>query len=45
MVQPTDRELTLEEEIQLEAPALIESDLIYGLEARPPFIESIAINY
>ena len=31
------------ENIQTEAPAKIESDLIYGLESRPPFIESIFV--
>ncbi|MGF1588479.1 MAG: uracil-xanthine permease family protein [Pleurocapsa sp.] len=44
MVQPTNQELTLEtEEIKTEAPASIESDLIYGLEARPPFVESVFV--
>ena len=28
---------------QAEAPAKIESDLIYGLESRPPFVESIFV--
>lgn len=40
----TNSELRLEtEEMTTEAPASIESDLIYGLEARPPFIESIFV--
>ncbi len=39
----TNQELTLAEEIKTEAPASIESDLIYGLEARPPFVESIFV--
>ncbi len=43
MVQPTNQELTLEEDIARETPASIESDLIYGLEARPPFVESIFV--
>ncbi len=43
MVQPTNQELTLEEEIKTQEPASIESDLIYGLEARPPFVESIFV--
>ena len=44
MVQPTNQELTtLEEDIAREEPASIESDLIYGLEARPPFVESIFV--
>lgn len=41
----TNPELTLEtEEMTTEAPASIESDLIYGLEARPPFVESIFVG-
>ncbi|HEY9768979.1 MAG TPA: nucleobase:cation symporter-2 family protein [Coleofasciculaceae cyanobacterium] len=43
MVKPTNQELTLEKAIKPEAPASIESDLIYGLEARPPFVESIFV--
>ena len=43
MVQPKNQELTLEDEIARETPASIESDLIYGLEARPPFVESIFV--
>lgn len=39
----TNQELTLKEEIKTEAPASIKSDLIYGLEARPPFVESIFV--
>lgn len=39
----TNQELTLEEDIARKAPASIESDLIYGLEARPPFVESIFV--
>ena len=40
----TNQELTLEtENIPTEAPAKIESDLIYGLESRPPFVESIFV--
>ena len=40
----TNPELTLEtEEMTTEAPASIESDLIYGLESRPPLIESIFV--
>lgn len=40
----TNQELTIEtQDIKTEAPASIESDLIYGLEARPPFIESIFV--
>lgn len=43
MVQP-NQELTLETETTTtEAPTAIESDLIYGLEARPPFVESIFV--
>ncbi|WP_036484146.1 uracil-xanthine permease family protein [Myxosarcina sp. GI1] len=42
MVQP-NQELTLEETTRTEAPTAIESDLIYGLEARPPFVESIFV--
>ncbi len=41
----TNPELTLKkEEMTTEAPASIESDLIYGLEARPPFVESIFVG-
>jgi len=44
MVQPTNKEITIKtENINSEAPTSIESDLIYGLEARPPFIESIFV--
>jgi xanthine permease XanP len=40
----TNQEIAIEtEEIKTEAPAKIESDLIYGLEARPPFVESIFV--
>ena len=40
----TNQEIAIEtEDIQTEAPAKIESDLIYGLEARPPFVESIFV--
>ncbi len=40
----TNQELIVEtEDIKTEAPASIESDLIYGLEARPPFVESIFV--
>lgn len=39
MVQP-DRELVLEDSPET---ATINSDLIYGLEARPPFIESVFV--
>ena len=42
-MQPTNQELTIEEEIKTEAPAKIESDLIYGLEARPPFVEAVFV--
>ena len=31
------------ENIQTEAPTAIESDLIYGLESRPPFVEAIFV--
>ncbi|MGF1482233.1 MAG: uracil-xanthine permease family protein [Cyanophyceae cyanobacterium] len=41
MVQP-NRELALEE-VQSEASSTIESDLIYGLESRPPFVESVFV--
>lgn len=40
----TNQEIAIEtEDIQTEAPAKIESDLIYGLEARPPFVEAIFV--
>ncbi|MGF1542571.1 MAG: uracil-xanthine permease family protein [Pleurocapsa sp.] len=40
----TNQELTLEtENLETETPTAIKSDLIYGLEARPPFIESIFV--
>ena len=40
----THQEIAVEtEEIRTEAPTSIESDLIYGLEARPPFIESLFV--
>ena len=40
----TNHEIAIEtENIQTEAPTAIESDLIYGLEARPPFVESIFV--
>ena len=40
----TNQEIALEtENIPIEAPTKIESDLIYGLEARPPFVESIFV--
>ncbi len=40
----TNQELALEtENIEIEATASIQSDLIYGLEARPPFVESIFV--
>ncbi len=43
MVKP-NQELALETETtRTEAPTAIESDLIYGLEARPPFVESIFV--
>lgn len=43
-MQPTNPELTKEtEQIATEAPTAIESDLIYGLEARPPFVEAIFV--
>ena len=43
-MQPTNKELTIEtEEIKTEASASIESDLIYGLEARPPFVEAVFV--
>ena len=42
-MQPTNQDLTIEEEIKTEATAKIESDLIYGLEARPPFVEAIFV--
>ena len=40
----TNQEIAIEtENITAEAPASIKSDLIYGLEARPPFVESIFV--
>jgi xanthine permease XanP len=40
----TNQEIAIQtENLQTEAPAKIESDLIYGLEARPPFVESIFV--
>ncbi|GAB4525219.1 MAG: uracil-xanthine permease family protein [Pleurocapsa sp.] len=40
----TNQELSIEtENISTEAPTAIKSDLIYGLEARPPFVESIFV--
>lgn len=39
----TNQEIAIKENIQTEAPAKIESDLIYGLESRPPFVESIFV--
>ena len=43
-MQPINQEITVEtEEIKTEAPASIESDLIYGLEARPPFVEAVFV--
>ena len=39
----THQEIAIEENITAEAPAKIESDLIYGLEARPPFVESVFV--
>ena len=40
----TNQELTIETEaLTTEAPAAIESDLIYGLESRPPFVEAIFV--
>ena len=45
MIQP-NQELTLEESLEIEDntdTAKIESDLIYGLNAKPPFIESIFV--
>ncbi|VEP15602.1 putative transporter [Hyella patelloides LEGE 07179] len=46
MVQPTNQELTLETEnitTEAEAPKALESDLIYGLESRPPFVEAVFV--
>ena len=40
MTQP---EVAIEKEINTETPTSIESDLIYGLEARPPFVEAIFV--
>ena len=43
-MQPVNQELAIEtEQTNPEAPAKIESDLIYGLEARPPFIEAVFV--
>ena len=43
----TNQEIAVEADntqtTQTEAPAKIESDLIYGLESRPPFVESIFV--
>ena len=40
----THQEIAVEtKDVPTEAPTSIESDLIYGLEARPPFIESIFV--
>ncbi len=40
----TNQEITLEtDDVQTEVPSRIESDLIYGLEARPPFVETIFV--
>ena len=40
----TNQEIAIEtENLQTEAPTSIESDLIYGLESRPPFVESIFV--
>ena len=43
----TNQEIAIDTEnppnTQTEAPAKIESDLIYGLESRPPFVESIFV--
>ena len=40
----TNPKLTIEtEELKTETPTSIESDLIYGLEARPPFVESVFV--
>ena len=40
----TNPEISLEtEQTPKEAPTSIESDLIYGLEARPPFVEAIFV--
>ena len=39
----TNQEIAVEAENTIEAPASIESDLIYGLESRPPFIEAIFV--
>lgn len=40
----TNQKLTLDaEKIQTSTPSTIESDLIYGLETRPPFVESIFV--
>ena len=39
----TNPEISIEEKIKTEASAKIQSDLIYGLESRPPFVESIFV--
>lgn len=39
----TNQEIAIEKNVTAEASAKIESDLIYGLEARPPFVESIFV--
>lgn len=40
----TNQEIALEtDNLTTEAPSTIESDLIYGLESRPPFVESIFV--
>ena len=40
----TNQEIAIEtKDIATEAPTSIESDLIYGLEARPPFVEAVFV--
>ena len=40
----TNQEIAIEtENLKTEAPAKIESDLIYGLESRPPFVEAVFV--
>ena len=40
----TNQEIAIEtENLTTEAPAKIESDLIYGLESRPPFVEAVFV--
>ena len=40
----TNQEIAIEtENSTLEAPSKIESDLIYGLESRPPFVEAVFV--